>query len=704
MKQLLQNLNNGETILENVSIPANKKNHVLISSQVSLVSAGTEKMLVDFGKANYIDKAKQQPDKVKQVFDKVKTDGLVQTYEAVKSKLDQPIPLGYCNAGIVYESYCESFNKGDRVISNGAHAEFVCVPKNLCAKIPDGVDDESASFTVIASVGLQGIRLLKPEIGETIAVIGLGLVGLISVQILRASGCNVIGIDIDESRCNLAKSFGAKVIPVNKNQDPVDIAMDITSQIGVDGVLITASSKSNDIVHQAASMTRKRGRIILVGVVGLELRRDDFYEKELTFQVSSSYGPGRYDPEYEENGNDYPIGFVRWTEQRNFEAILNMMKDGIIDMKPLISKKYKFDEALEAYKFLNNPISLGILLDYRESKSNNNNNQETIIQINKENKNSASNISLGLIGAGNYASRVLMPILKKTGITLDTIISSGGINNTHHGKKAGFLFASSDVNKVWTNKIINTVAIVTRHDTHAQFVLSAIKAKKNIFVEKPLAIRLNDIDKIESLLDNNINLMVGFNRRFAKHSLILKKLLDPIKKPKTIIMTVNAGHIPSNHWIQDKDVGGGRIIGEACHFIDLMRFYIGNPITSFNTVSMNDTNDLNSAHDKVTINLNFEDGSFGAIHYLSNGGPSFPKERIEVFCNNSIIQIDNFRKMRGYNWPGFKKMNLWKQDKGQKKCIEAFLDSIKDGTQSPIPKDEIFEVSRVAIQVAESIN
>ena len=411
MKQLLQNLKNGDTTLENVSIPLNKKKHVLISSQVSLVSSGTEKMLVDFGKANYIDKAKQQPDKVKQVLDKVKTDGFMPTYEAVKSKLDQPIPLGYCNAGIVYESLCESFKKGDRVISNGAHAEYVSVPKNLCAKIPDEVDDESASFTVLASVGLQGIRLLKPEIGETIAIIGLGLIGLISVQILKANGCNVIGIDIDKSRCNLAKSFGAKVINVNENQDPVDIAMNISSGIGVDGVLITASSKSNDIIHQAASMTRKRGRIILVGVIGLDLRRDDFYEKELTFQVSSSYGPGRYDTEYEVKGHDYPIGFVRWTEQRNFEAILNMMKDGVIDMKPLISKIYDFNESVEAYKTLNHSESLGILLDYRKIKPSIK--KETLIQINKENKNSLSDISLGLIGAGNYASRVLIPSFKK---------------------------------------------------------------------------------------------------------------------------------------------------------------------------------------------------------------------------------------------------------------------------------------------------
>ena len=702
MKQLLQNLKNGETKLANVSIPVVKKNHLLISSQVSLVSSGTEKMLVNFGKANYIEKARQQPDKVKQVLDKAKSDGVLETYEAIKSKLDQPLPLGYCNAGIIEESASELFKKGDRVISNGAHAEYVCVAQNLCAKIPDNVDDESASFTVLASVGLQGIRLLKPEIGENIVVIGLGLIGLISVQILKANGCNVIGIDINKSRCELAKQFGAEIININENQDPVKVAMSITTGIGVDGVLITASSKSNEIVHQAASMCRKRGRIVLVGVVGLEIRRDDFYEKELTFQVSSSYGPGRYDAEYEEKGNDYPRGFVRWTEQRNFEAILKMMDDGALDMRPLISKKFDFNDAVEAYLHLNNSEDLGILLDYRKSQPINN--KETRIKINDNHHKSHTDISLGLIGAGNYASRVLMPIFKKTGIKLETIISSGGINSSYYGKKAGFTYASSNLDDIWKNNFINTVAIATRHDTHAQFVLSAIKSKKNIFVEKPLAIQLSDVDKIENSMSDEIKLMVGFNRRFAKHSSVLKNLLKPLDTPKTIIMTVNAGHIPSSHWTQDKDIGGGRIIGEACHFIDLMRFYIGKPIKTYNAIFQDDGTTINQTHDQVTINLKFEDGSVGVIHYLSNGGPSFPKERIEVFCNNSIIQIDNFKKMKGFNWPGFNSMNLWKQDKGQTKCIESFIKSIKNNTKSPIPDKEIFEVSRVAIELAESIN
>jgi predicted dehydrogenase/threonine dehydrogenase-like Zn-dependent dehydrogenase len=702
MKQLLQDLKDGNTRLEDTSIPLNKKQHLLICSKVSLVSSGTEKMLVDFGKASYLKKARLQPDKVKQVLEKVKTDGFSPTYEAVKSKLDQPIPLGYCNAGVVHESLSESFKVGDRVVSNGSHAEYVSVPKNLCAKIPDEVDDESASFTVIASVGLQGIRLLKPEIGETIVVVGLGLVGLISIQILKANGCNVIGIDIDKSRCSIAESFGATAINASKDQNPVDIALDATKGNGVDGVLITASSKSNDLMHQAASMCRKRGRIVLVGVVGLDLRRDDFYEKELTFQVSSSYGPGRYDHEYEEKGHDYPIGFVRWTEQRNFEAVLNMMKDGLIDMKPLISNIFLFSNAVEAYKLLDKTESLGILLDFRSAKEEIN--KESRIQINEEKNTTYPEINLGLIGAGNYASRVLMPIFKKANIVLNTIVSSGGVNSVHHGKNIGFSFASSDVNDIWKNDKINTVAIVTQHDTHAQLVISAIKANKNIFVEKPLAIKKDDIEIIKDLLKSDIKLMVGFNRRFAKHSIKLKELLKPIKKPKSIIMTINAGFIPQNHWTQDKELGGGRIIGEACHFIDLMRFYIGTLITSYSVVAMKDPADINSTPDKVTINLSFKDGSFGSIHYLSNGGPSFPKERIEVFCNNSIIQIDNFRKMKGYNWPGFKKMNLWNQDKGQTKCIEEFIKSIKEGSPSPIPNEEIFEVSKIAIDIAESIN
>jgi len=700
MKQLLQNLKDGNTLLEEVSIPKLKDKHLLISSKYSLVSIGTEKMLINFGKANYIQKAKQQPDKVKEVFDKIKTDGLISTYDAVKSKLNQPIPLGYCNTGIVVDSKSENFKIGDRVVSNGPHAEFVNVPQNLCAKIPDSVDDESASFTVIGSISLQGIRLLKPEIGETIIVIGLGLIGLISVQILKANGCNVIGIDVDESKCAMAKSFGAQVI-CSKNDDMYSQKIiDKTNGNGADGVLISASTPSNDVIHQSAQMSRKKGRIILIGVVGLDIRRDDFYEKELTFQVSASYGPGRYDNKYEVDGIDYPIGYVRWTEQRNFEAILNLMENGLINMKPLISNIVNFEEAPQLYQNIDSKNSLGILLSYKNSTKTKP--EKSIIRINETDNNNrkSTKINFGLIGAGNYSSRVLLPIFKKHNLVFNTIVTNGGLNGTHHGKNSGFEFSSTQDSDIWNNKEINTVAIVTQHNTHADFVKEAIKSNKHIFVEKPLAIDIDDVKNIEKLLKDDINLMVGFNRRFSKHSIKVKELLNQREQSKAIIITVNAGHISPDHWVQDKKIGGGRIIGEACHFIDLLRFYIGYPISSYNCSALK--NSVNN--DSVIITLKFEDGSVGTINYLANGGSSFPKEKIEIFCDKSIIQIDNFRKMKGFNWPGFKRLNLWRQDKGQENCVEAFLDSIEKGKPSPISKEEIFEVSKLSIEIANSIN
>tara|TARA_B100000965_G_scaffold24911_2_gene18735 strand:+ start:11610 stop:13730 length:2121 start_codon:yes stop_codon:yes gene_type:complete len=706
MKQILQNLKTGITELVDVSIPRLSKESVLIESKVSVLSKGTEKMLVDFGKSNYLDKAKQQPDKVKEVLNKIKTDGLIETYKAVQSKLDKPIPLGYCNAGVVYKSSCDEFREGDRVISNGHHAEYVCVPKNLCSKIPENVDDESAAFTIIGSIGLQGIRLLKPEIGENIAVIGLGLIGLISIQILKANGCNVLGIDTDKNKCNLAKNFGIEAICIDEKVNPVNYAVNFSNGIGMDGVLITASSSSNDVVHQAAQMSRKRGRIVLVGSVGLDLLRDDFYEKELSFQVSSSYGPGRYDSEYEEKGIDYPIGFVRWTEKRNFDAILNMMKNQQLNIKPLITNSFIFEEALEAYKLLDDPSSLGILLDYKKNDNQEKNTSSLIAFKEKDKQKNQTTKNIGFIGAGSYASKVLIPSFKKNA-NLHTLVSSGGFNSTFFGNKFNFTQSSSEPNDIFENDDIDTVVIASRHDSHAEFIIESIIKNKNIFVEKPFALSIDELDQIRKCLNQNKsynkNIMIGFNRRFSRHSKRLKELLELRNKPKSIIYTVNAGAIQKDNWVQDKEIGGGRIIGEACHFIDLIRYYIGSSIISFDAISLGSKSDEIS-NDKVSFNLTFEDGSFGVIHYLANGAKSFPKERIEIFCDNSIIQIDNFKRMNGYNWPGFKSLNLWKQDKGQDECVKQFIKSIENGTSSPISIHEIFEVSKIAIEIDNIIN
>lgn len=706
MKQILQDMANGGTTVTEAPVPQCSKGHLLISTTTSLISAGTERMLVGFGKASLIDKARQQPEKVKMVLEKVQTDGLLTTYDAVKSKLAQPLALGYCNVGIVHEvgANVDDFQVGDRVVSNGPHADMVKVPKNLCAKIPDNVSDEAASFAVVASIGLQGIRLAQPTLGESFVVTGAGLIGLLTIQMLRANGCRVLAIDFDQSKLDLAKQFGAEICNPGKGEDPVAVGLAFSRGVGVDGVIITASTKVSDPVIQAARMSRKRGRIILVGVTGLELNRADFYEKELSFQVSCSYGPGRYDTEYEDKGNDYPLGFVRWTEQRNFVAVLDMMAAGTLNVEPLITQRFEFEDAPKAYDALTEDKSgLGLLLKYNSPVETRLEKRVVLRPISIEPKNAV----VGFIGAGNYASRILIPAFKKASSQLHTIVTSGGINGVIHGEKTGFAEASTDLDGLLNNKNINTVAIATRHNSHAYFVERVLSAGKNVFVEKPLALTVEEIEKIETVYNQNIQnnqyarVMVGFNRRFSPQVQKMKTLLDTVKEPKSFIMTMNAGAIPADHWTQDNAVGGGRIIGEACHFIDLMRFLAGSKIVSIQARRMGETDAVQVLEDKASITLGFEDGSFGTIFYLANGASSFPKERVEVFTAGRVLQLDNFRKLKAFGWPGFSKMNLWRQDKGQDTCAAVFVDSIRDGKEAPIPADEIFEVARVTIQVAE---
>jgi len=705
MKQILQDMAKGGSTIVEAPSPQATKNHVVINTSTTLISAGTERMLVDFGKANLIDKARAQPDKVKMVLEKVQTDGLMTTIDAVKSKLAQPLPLGYCNVGVVESigAGVDGLQKGDRVVSNGPHADVVRVGKNLTAKIPDNVSDEEATFTVVASIGLQGLRLAKPTMGECFVVTGVGLIGLLTVQMLRAHGCRVLAIDFDQAKLDLAKSFGAEVCNPGAGEDPVAIGLAFSRGAGVDGVIITASTKSNDPVSQAAKMSRKRGRIILVGVTGLELSRADFYEKELSFQVSCSYGPGRYDPNYEEKGNDYPLAFVRWTEQRNFEAILDMMSSGQLDVKSLITHRFKFEDASKAYDLLTTDKSaLGILLQYssdiseRHSKS---------IRLRSDASYVPSKPVVGFVGAGNYASRMLIPAFKEAGAQFHSIATSGGLNGVIHGEKSGFEQATTDTQAMLDNPDINTVAIVTRHNSHAYFVEKALNAGKNVFVEKPLAINYEELDAVKSAYDkaDNAKLMVGFNRRFSPQIQKMKELLTPIKEPKSFIMTMNAGAIPADHWTQDISVGGGRIIGEACHFVDLMRFLAGSEIISVQARKMGDTDAVGVSEDKAAIILGFADGSFGTIHYLANGAANFPKERIEVFAAGATLQLDNFIKLKGYGWKGFKKLNLWKQDKGQTNCAKAFISSISSGKEAPIAANELFEVAKVTIDIAEQL-
>ncbi|MFC4712921.1 bi-domain-containing oxidoreductase [Planococcus dechangensis] len=701
MNYIQQSLKNGETTLAEAPLPNLAPNNLLIKVENGVVSAGTERMLVEFGNSNYIQKAKQQPEKVKQVMDKVKTDGLKPTINAVQSKLEQPITLGYSNAGTVIAvgKNVTYFKVGDRVISNGPHAEVVSVSSNLCAKIPDSVSFEAAAFTVISSIGLQGIRLSKPTLGETIVVTGLGLIGLITVQLLRAHGCKVIASDFDQQKVDLAKSYGVDAINVGNGTSIVDYVMSQTNGRGADGVIVTASTKSNDPISQAAQMSRKRGRIILVGVTGLELNRTEFYEKELSFQVSCSYGPGRYDSNYEVKGNDYPLGFVRWTEQRNFEAVLDMIKEGKLDVTSLITHTFKFQDAVKAYQTLSvDRSAIGIMLKYEPK--NYNLNSERTINLKTKIIEANSKPSIGIIGAGNYTNQTLLPAMQKLEVLKHTIVSNGGISGVNVGQKFGFLRASTDVNHVIDDNEINTILITTRHDTHAELVKKSLINNKHVFVEKPLCLNREELDEIKQIPHEKL-LMVGFNRRFSPHVVKMKQLLSTIHQPKAIIITVNAGSIPTDHWTQDIEIGGGRIIGEGCHFIDLARHIADSEIAKVQSIKMNVPGE-EQLEENVLINIAFKDGSIANIQYLANGNKSYPKERIEVFTSGKVLSLDNFKSLTGYGWKDFSKLKTRSQDKGHAEGIKRFIEGVENGT-SPIPLNEIYEVTEATFDVIDQL-
>ena len=703
MKQVIQNMKDGKTSTIEIPYPSISSNQIIIKTKASLISSGTEKMLVDFGKSSYIGKAKQQPEKVKMVLEKLKTDGFSSTYESVQSKLNQPLPLGYSNVGEVIEvgSDVEDFKAGDIVISNGPHAEICKVSKNLCAKVPAGVDIDSAAFVVLASIALQGIRLAMPTIGEKFVVMGAGLIGLLTVQILVANGCKVLALDFDSSRLKLAEEYGAETFLLSEESDTVKAGLLFSNGKGVDGVIITATTQSDDPIKNAANMSRQRGRIILIGVVGLHLDRSDFYEKELTFQVSCSYGPGRYDDDYEKLGNDYPFGFVRWTEQRNFKAILDLMESGKINVGKLISHKIKFEKVAEAYELLtNDKDSLGLLLQYNPNELSKNTgykmHEGTVAGIDQP--------IVAVIGAGNYSSRVLIPSFKKAGAIMHTLVTQGSIDGTLQAQKHKFMFTDTDIDNVLNNTEINTVIVATRHNTHSTIVAKAILANKNVFVEKPLSISKEGLEEIREAIEK-VNekglypmLMVGYNRRFSKYTKKIKELLQSDMGPKSFNMTMNAGFIDPDHWTQNPSIGGGRIVGEACHYVDLMRFLCGSKIKNISSQFLKNDEDMSYKKDTAIISISFEDGSVGVINYFSNGSPKFMKEIIEIYSNAKILKLENFNSLKGYGYKKFKKISSFSQDKGQTNCINEFVNAIKTG-EVIISINEIFEVAEKTLDI-----
>ncbi|MDB2490786.1 bi-domain-containing oxidoreductase [Flavobacteriaceae bacterium] len=695
MKQILQSFKTGVTELAELPSPKVKPGQLLIKTTRSLVSLGTERMLVEFGKASLIQKARQQPEKVKMVLDKIKTEGLMPTIETVFNKLEQPLPLGYCNVGEVLAvgKGVIDFKVGDRVASNGQHAEFVSVPQNLVAHIPNNISDEEAAFTIIGSIGLQGIRLVNPTIGETVVVIGLGLIGLLTAEMLVANGCKVIGYDLDDAKVEIAKSKGVIAFNPLKGNDPVKFVQENTNGIGSDAVLITASAKTNEIISQAAKMSRKRGRIVLVGVVGLDISRADFYEKELSFQVSCSYGPGRYDDDYEFKGIDYPLPFVRWTEKRNFEAVLQLISSGKLKVKELISEVIPIEEYDKIYDNIGDSKSIASIIKYNE-----NNTPKHTIVVNKK-ENTPTKGGIGIIGAGNFTKMTMLPALKGTNANIKHIVSSGGVNGTALAQKYNISQSTTDYDLVLDDKEVDLVMITTRHNLHADMVIKALEKDKHVFVEKPLALNYEELQAIEeSYGKNSGTLMIGFNRRFSPHTQKIKSLVA--NATMNIVATMNAGEIPPEVWVHDMAVGGGRIIGEACHYLDLMVFLSGSKIKA---VCMNafGENPVENT-DNASILVKMENGSTGVVNYFANGAKSYAKERIEVFSQNKVLIMDNFIKTTGYGIKGFSKLKT-KLDKGHKSQFRLITEKIKQGSVALIPYEELINVTKASFAAIKSL-
>lgn len=702
MKQVVQNLGSGETSLENIPVPAVKSGHILVKTYCSLVSLGTEKMLVSFGQSNIIDKAKSQPDKVKQVLNKVKTDGFSATYDAVKRKLDTPIPLGYSAVGevIAVGSGNSEFKIGDRVVTNGPHAEVVSVPFNLAALIPDNVSYEEAAFTVISSIGLQGIRLLEPKFGETVVVIGLGLIGLLTAQLLISSGCNVIGTDVDPSKIDLAKSFGVKAINISES-DPVRFVMDMTNSVGADSVIITASTKSNDVIRQSAEMSRKRGKIVLVGVVGLDIDRSTFYDKELTFQVSCSYGPGRYDKSYEQDGIDYPLPYVRWTEKRNFEAVLNAIKNKQLEIDKLISEKVLIKDFKNVYSDISKTNSIATLLMY-DFENRNFLKESRVVKLDKDFKSSKG--TLAVIGSGNFTQATLLPALKNVKANIKYLVSSDGLSSTLLAKKYEVTNSSTDFESVLKDSDVDSVLITTRHDLHSTMTEQSLLSGKNVFVEKPLALNLEELENVKRAFKvSGKSLLVGYNRRFSPHSIKIKELLGSGNSPINIVATMNAGFIPKNHWVHDLKVGGGRIIGEACHYFDLLIYFTGSLISEVCMQSLG--NNPNIDTDNASILVKFQNGSSGVINYFSNGNPAYPKEKIEIFSQGKNLVLDNFRYLYSYGFSlkSGKCILKTKLDKGHNLQFKKYIDFLKNGGAPLISFEELENSTRASILSLESL-
>ena len=705
MKQLLQNIKTGKSIVEDVPVPTPREGQALVKVAASLVSAGTERMVVEFAEKSLVGKARSRPDLVKQVLDKARREGLVNTAQAAFNRLDQPMALGYSSAGTIVAlgKNMQGFKVGQRVTCAGGgyavHAEYNVVPHNLLTPLPKSVDFESAAFTTLGAIALHGFRLAEPQIGENLAIIGIGLLGLLTAQIASAAGCNVLGIDVDPARITLASSLGLQAI---RREAAMDSSLAFTAGRGFDVILICADTPSNDPVELAGVIARDRARVVATGAVGLSFPRKVYYEKEISFINSRSYGPGRYDLNYEEHGHDYPLGYVRWTEGRNFEAVVDLMAKGQLQVRPLITHRFDISQAAQAYEVITGKKKekfLGVLLTYPEGKTK----DESRIVFPFTASKSTEEVKLGVLGAGMFANSVLLPSIQKAGgIQLVGIASSGGLHAQHSGKKFGFQYATSNDDEIFSDPNINTVAILTRHDTHAELVVKTLKAGKHVFEEKPLAINGTQLSAISKQLkaENSPLLAVGFNRRFSPLAQSLSSFFSHRSEPMHLHYRVNAGAIPLNHWTQDPEIGGGRIIGEGCHFVDFITFLVGAAPVSVIAHALPDNGKYRE--DNVSMTFTFPDGSIGVVDYLANGDKSFPKERVEVFCGGKIAVLDDYVSLKTVK-DGKRNEERGAQNKGWVDEWKVFAKCIGEGGEPPIPYEQLIGVTRSTFAAVESL-
>lgn len=707
MKQILQSFKTGEMWLAEVPAPLCRAKGVVVKTAASFVSAGTERMLAEFAKKGLVGKALQMPDQVKKVLRKMKTEGVFATLEKVQAKLDQPIPLGYSSAGVVVEAGRDSgdLKVGDRVACGGAgfanHAAFNYVPKNLVVKIPDGVGFEEASCATVGSIALQGVRQCEVRLGESVAVIGLGLMGILAVQMLKASGCRVIGFDPNAARCQLARELGCdKAVHANLFGE----ALGFSEGHGVDAVLITAATHSDEPVTVAAEIAKKKGCVVATGLVGMNLPRDQYYKKEIDFRLSCSYGPGRYDPVYEEQGIDYPFGYVRWTEQRNMAAFLQLVAEGKVTPSRLVTHRFDFDDALDAYQVLlgiKKEPYLGIVLGYGNDIVVTSGRSEAEISrrvdfkaVPKEGK-----VGVSFIGAGNFAKAVLLPTLKKVkNASLRVVSTATGMSAADAAKKHGFAAAATDQGEVLKDAETDLVFVTTRHDLHAAQVMAALEAGKYVFTEKPLAITEEQF----SALPASNRVMVGFNRRFSPHARLIRDYFAQRTLPLVMHYRVNAGSIPRDVWIQDPAVGGGRMIGEGCHFIDFMSAVCGAPVVKVQAMCIQTANAAETPEDSVCVNLQFADGSVGTLEYVALGDATLPKERCEIHGEGSTAVMDNFCTTVCSGRLGKRRLK-GRQQKGFAEELEATVRAVQAGGSMPISWAEIANVTRTTFAILKSL-